>query len=61
MILLDANVISEPLKSKPDPRLARWIDEGRAEEDPMPRMFLPVAWDEIRENVKQSVRRINAE
>jgi predicted nucleic acid-binding protein len=26
MILLDTNVISEPLKSQPDPRVAAWID-----------------------------------
>ena len=26
MILLDTNVISEPLRSQPNPRVAQWID-----------------------------------
>jgi len=26
MILLDTNVISEPLKMRPDPRIEAWID-----------------------------------
>ena len=26
MILLDTKVISEPLRSKPDPRVIEWID-----------------------------------
>ncbi|TQX86024.1 MULTISPECIES: type II toxin-antitoxin system VapC family toxin [Rhizobium] len=31
MILLDTNVISEPLKSQPDPRVAAWIDTQAVE------------------------------
>ena len=31
MIILDTNVVSEPLRSNPDPAVQRWLDRQRAE------------------------------
>lgn len=36
MILLDTNVVSEPLKPRPDPKVLRWLDTQRIET-----LFLP--------------------